>query len=198
MATEFGKFGTAADVARIKMDNLTGDIEQFRGSLDTALIGAGSGGNKFLRDITQDATGAVNAFNNLAPSTQESALKVVAVGGAAALGVAGLAKLAVGAAATRAALVGLNLTSATAAAGFGKLAAAAGPAVVALLAVGAASSALSRSWHAGTQPRAGHGVYAGPGAAGGDVVEVAGRDRRRRVAKQLGGQALELSCSTPG
>lgn len=43
--------GYATESARIRLDNLKGDLEQFRGSLETALIGLGDGGQGPLRDI---------------------------------------------------------------------------------------------------------------------------------------------------
>jgi TP901 family phage tail tape measure protein len=111
MATDFGKFGTAADVAKIKMNNLNGDIEQLKGSLETAFIGAGSGGNDFLRSLAQSATGAVNAFNDLSPAAQQNTLKIAAGVAATALAVGGLGKLVVAAAETRAALLALGITA---------------------------------------------------------------------------------------
>lgn len=137
--------GYAANQARVKMDNLAGDLEQLKGSFDTALIGAGSGGNKALRELAQDATGAVNAFGKLSPATQQNTVRIAAVAGAALLGTAGLAKLAVGAASTKAALVAMNITASTATARLGAMAVAAGPAIVALLAVSAASVGLSKA-----------------------------------------------------
>ena len=57
--------GYAAETAAIKMDNLKGDLEQLKGSLETAFIGAGSGSQGPLRQLVQGATDVVNAFNNL-------------------------------------------------------------------------------------------------------------------------------------
>jgi TP901 family phage tail tape measure protein len=55
----------AAETAAIKMDNLSGDLEQFKGSLETAFIGAGDGAQGPLRQLVRGATDAVNAFNKL-------------------------------------------------------------------------------------------------------------------------------------
>ena len=60
------------------MDNLAGDVEQLKGSLETAFIAGGSGANDGLRTLTQGATGAVNAFTALPESVQKST--VVAAG----------------------------------------------------------------------------------------------------------------------
>jgi TP901 family phage tail tape measure protein len=54
--------GAATRVAAINMNNLKGDVEQLRGSLDTLLIKSGESGNGPLRVIVQDATAAVNAL----------------------------------------------------------------------------------------------------------------------------------------
>jgi TP901 family phage tail tape measure protein len=64
--------GYAAETAAIKMDNLSGDLEQFKGSLETALIGAGEGSQGPLRSLVQNATAATNALNNL-PSGAKNA-----------------------------------------------------------------------------------------------------------------------------
>lgn len=57
--------GAAARVAAINMDNLSGDVEQLKGSLDTLLIQGGSGGNGPLRQLVQSITGVVNAIGSL-------------------------------------------------------------------------------------------------------------------------------------
>jgi TP901 family phage tail tape measure protein len=62
--------GFAADQAATKMDNLAGDLEQFKGSLETALIGAGEGSQGPLRKVLQTMTGLVNKFNELPPAAQ--------------------------------------------------------------------------------------------------------------------------------
>ncbi|MBA8794924.1 TP901 family phage tail tape measure protein [Friedmanniella endophytica] len=137
MGAEFANFGTAAEVASTKMDNLNGDLETFRGSVETALIGAGSGGTKALRDLTQGATELVNEFNYLPAGAQHATLMGAAIVAAAGLGVGALIKLTTTAAATRAALIDLNSAGRLTA-----LASAAGPAAIALVAVGAAGTGL--------------------------------------------------------
>ena len=69
--------GYAAETAATRLDNLAGDWEQFTGSLETALIGAGSGSQGALRDIVQGATDAVNAFNDLPPAVQGTTTKLL-------------------------------------------------------------------------------------------------------------------------
>jgi TP901 family phage tail tape measure protein len=71
--------GFAADQAAKLMDNLAGDVEELKGSLETALISSGSGANEGLRSLTQTATDAVNAFNGLPAPIQEGTVKVAAL-----------------------------------------------------------------------------------------------------------------------
>ena len=79
--------GYAAETAATRMDNLKGDIEQFMGSLETAMIGAGEGSQGALRGMVQDATKAVNVFNDLPPALQGTVVQMLAItaitGGAA-------------------------------------------------------------------------------------------------------------------
>ncbi|MBO9523914.1 MAG: phage tail tape measure protein [Nocardioidaceae bacterium] len=76
--------GYAAETAAIKMDNLKGDLEQFKGSLETALIGAGEGSQGPLRSLVQGATDAANAFNKLPGSAQGSVTAILGLTAAAA------------------------------------------------------------------------------------------------------------------
>lgn len=103
--------GFAAETAATKMDNLKGDLEQLRGSLETALIGTGEGAQGPLRGLVQGATEAVNAFNALPPAAKNVAGGLLAItaitGGAAFFGV----KVVSGIAATRTALQTLGLTA---------------------------------------------------------------------------------------
>jgi TP901 family phage tail tape measure protein len=101
--------GYAADTAAIKMDNLKGDLEQLKGSFETALIGLGEGDQGPLRDLVQGLTDAVNAFNDLpgpAKSAATALLGITAVtGGALWFG----SKVLKGVAETRVALSGLGV-----------------------------------------------------------------------------------------
>jgi hypothetical protein len=60
--------GAAQRVAAQQLDNLSGDVEVFRGSVETALIRLGDIGDGPLRDIVQGATDVVNAFDEFATS----------------------------------------------------------------------------------------------------------------------------------
>ena len=77
--------GYAAETAATRLDNLSGDIEAFKGSLETALIGAGSGANGALRGLVQGATDVVNAFNALPGPVQQGVVVVGALASAVSL-----------------------------------------------------------------------------------------------------------------
>ena len=77
--TNVNDAGYAAETAATRMDNLKGDIEQFMGSLETALIGAGEGSQGALRGMVQDATKAVNVFNDLPPELQGTVTQLLAI-----------------------------------------------------------------------------------------------------------------------
>jgi hypothetical protein len=115
--------GYAADTAAIKLDNLKGDVEQLKGSLETALIGSGSGSQSALRGIVQDVTGVVNAFNKLPPAIQSSMTGLLAITALTGGGLWFGSKVIGGVAKTRAALGELGVTATqtkTALAGLGK------------------------------------------------------------------------------
>lgn len=71
--------GAAARVAARQMDNLAGDMENLRGSIETALIQGGSGANDALRGMAQNATEAVNAFGELPEGVQKGLVQVAAL-----------------------------------------------------------------------------------------------------------------------
>lgn len=84
--------GAAADTARKKTDNLVGDIERLRGSVETFAIQSGSGANSGLRVLTQSVGSLVDGFSAM-PGPVQSALTVIAgVAGAGLLASAGLLK----------------------------------------------------------------------------------------------------------
>jgi TP901 family phage tail tape measure protein len=103
--------GFAADQAAAKMDNLAGDFEEFTGSLETALIGAGSGSQGMLRDLVQGATDAVNAFNDLPPAAQNTATALLGITAVTGGGLWFGAKVIGGIASTRTALSDLGVTA---------------------------------------------------------------------------------------
>ena len=102
--------GFAAETARLRLDNLAGDVEKLGGSFDTALIKSGSGANDVLRGMVQGTTELVNALGSMPAPLQQGVLVVgVLTAGIGLLGGAFLTivpKLA----ATRAAMEELNIS----------------------------------------------------------------------------------------
>jgi TP901 family phage tail tape measure protein len=86
--------GYAARLAAEKTNNLAGDLEQLRGSIETALIKAGSQATGVLREMTQSATGVVNWVGNLPAPVQSAGMAFAALGGSALLAVGVLGKIA--------------------------------------------------------------------------------------------------------
>jgi TP901 family phage tail tape measure protein len=70
MATAMGKV-KAADVAKARLDNVAGSIEQMKGSLETAAITVGSIFLPTLRTIVDFITNLVNKFSALDPRWQK-------------------------------------------------------------------------------------------------------------------------------
>jgi TP901 family phage tail tape measure protein len=131
--------GFAAETAATRLDNLNGDLKILKGSLETALIGLGEGADGPLRDLVQQITDIVNAFAELPPWVQGTALALVGGGGLVTLGIAGMAKLAIGVNNTITSLQGMGTISEVTAGrmtrGLGKVAKAAGIAAAAYAAV---------------------------------------------------------------
>lgn len=116
--------GYAAKSAATQMDNLAGDFEQLKGSLETALIGLGEGGQGPLRGLTQELTKALNAFNSLSPAAKQTFLVIGAGVAGTLLAAAALGKIAVAAAEAKVALLGMSAGAKGAAASLGVLVAA--------------------------------------------------------------------------
>lgn len=74
--------GAASETAAKMLDNLAGDVEALKGSLETALIGSGSQADGVLRSMTQGATAAVNSFSEMPGPVQGAAAALTGVGGA--------------------------------------------------------------------------------------------------------------------
>ena len=103
--------GFAAEQARIRTDNLRGDIERLGGSLDSAFIKSGSGANNVLRELTQNAENLVDGFGSLPTPIQEATLMMTGAAGLTTLGAAGLGKLVVGINDVRTALGKMNISA---------------------------------------------------------------------------------------
>lgn len=82
MAEQVNKQGAAGEMARAKMDNLNGAIEQLKGSLETAMIIIGSSFIPVLRKMADGITKGLNIFLKL-PKPIQKIGGVVAAGTAA-------------------------------------------------------------------------------------------------------------------
>lgn len=87
--------GFAAKQAALLMNNLGGDVEQLKGSLETAFIQSGSGANSGLRALTQTATDAVNLFGALPTSVQKNTVVIAGLTAGTLLLAGGMLKAAV-------------------------------------------------------------------------------------------------------
>lgn len=79
--------GYAAETARIRLDNLKGDLEALGGAMETALINTGSAANDTLRTMAQALTGLVDMYNGLPKPMQQATLAIGGATAAIALGV---------------------------------------------------------------------------------------------------------------
>lgn len=79
--------GYAAETARLKLDNLKGDLEKLGGAFDTALIQTGAGANGVLRNLVQSVTFLVDAFGSAPPALLATNLGLLVV--VAAIGLVG-------------------------------------------------------------------------------------------------------------
>jgi len=113
--------GYAAEQARIRTDNLVGDLERLGGSFDTALIQSGSGANDVLRQMTQGAESVVDAIGQMPAPILNATTLLAGAGGLTALGIGGLGKLAVGIHDAKRSLEGLGVSMKTAGAFAGGL-----------------------------------------------------------------------------
>jgi TP901 family phage tail tape measure protein len=136
--------GAAADTARQKMDNLSGDVEQLKGSLETLAIQSGSGANAGLRKLAQAATGAVNAFGQMPAPVQQTVTLLAGLSGAGLLLGTGWLKLRQQGQELMTSLRDMGPAGQVAATGLGKVAGVAGRLAIVLAAAQAASAAFGK------------------------------------------------------
>ncbi|MBF2653967.1 phage tail tape measure protein [Listeria seeligeri] len=67
---------TAAEVSAKKMDNLKGELEELKGSLETLAITSGETLIPFFKDMVKGAQNIVDSFNALDKDTQEMIMKI--------------------------------------------------------------------------------------------------------------------------
>lgn len=106
--------GFAAQVAGQKTDNLAGDIERLKGSLETALIQDGATATSALRALTQAADGAVGQFIELPKPLQVAGTAFAGIGGGILVALGGLGTMMPKVKEARQALIDLGPAGATA------------------------------------------------------------------------------------
>ncbi|GIE30181.1 hypothetical protein Ait01nite_032260 [Actinoplanes italicus] len=85
--------GFASETAAKLTDNLAGDLERLKGSLETLAIEAGGGANSGLRVIAKSAEALVDEIGQLPPVVSGGMTILAALGGVLALGAAGWVKM---------------------------------------------------------------------------------------------------------
>jgi TP901 family phage tail tape measure protein len=85
--------GAAADVAAKKTDNLAGDVERLKGSLETMMIESGSGANGGLRKLVQMLGSMVDSFGSLPAPVQSTMVVLAGLTGVVLLGATAWAKM---------------------------------------------------------------------------------------------------------
>lgn len=124
--------GYAAETARLRMDNLKGDLTTLRGAFENAMIGMGSSADGVLRQAVQQVTELIRSFAQLPAEVQAAMLAIVGGGGLVLLGIAGLGKLIVAVNNTKLALQGLGVTGKTAGLALGAIGLAVAAAAIAV------------------------------------------------------------------
>jgi TP901 family phage tail tape measure protein len=136
--------GYAAATAQKQTDNLAGDIERLKGSLETFAIQAGSGGNSGLRVLTKSLNGIVNQFVSMPPIVGEVMVALAALSGALLLGLVGWSKYRKGIVEVQEQLIATGPAGEKAAAGLTKATSAAGKAALAFVALEGAAAVLNQ------------------------------------------------------
>ncbi|WP_432051130.1 phage tail tape measure protein, partial [Verrucosispora sp. NA02020] len=169
--------GYAAETARIKTDNLAGDVERLTGALETLAIESGEGASNGLRKLVQGADRLVESVSSIPGPVQSTAVVVAGVGGAALLAAAGAVKLRQ---ATAGALDELRQTGPVgtrAAAGLERTGKAAGRAAVGLAAMQAAGALMGSNLDAQTDVLGKRMLeFARSGDVGGEAARLFGDD----------------------
>ncbi|GAA1154962.1 phage tail tape measure protein [Nocardioides aquiterrae] len=109
--TKVNDQGAAAETAGKRLDNLAGDIEQLKGSLETMFIGTGEGAQGPLRKLTQGLTDNINAFNDLPGPAHDATLALAGLTAVLGGGVWTTGKVVSGISSTSEALTNLGVSS---------------------------------------------------------------------------------------
>ena len=122
--------GYAAETAQKQTNNLAGDVERLKGSVETLFIESGSGANGGLRVLTKGLNTLVDQFSSMPPLVGSTITVLAGLGGAALLGLAGWVKLRKGIADAVEQLSAMGPTGEKAAGALGKVSSAAGKAAI--------------------------------------------------------------------
>ena len=169
--------GFAAETARMRMDNLAGDVEKLKGSLETLAIESSTGATSGLRTLVQGADNLVGSLSGIPAPAQNAAIVVAGVTGAALLAGAGVVKMRN---ATAGALEELRKTGPVgtkAAASLEKTGKVAGRVAITMAALQAASALMGSSVNAQTEVLGKRlDDFAKSGEVGGEAARVFGDD----------------------
>ncbi|MFE6866006.1 phage tail tape measure protein [Kitasatospora sp. NPDC057692] len=102
--------GFATRTAAQQTNNLIGDLERLKGTLETALIESGSGANSVLRDMVKGITSVIDAYSSLPGPLKEAVTGVAGITGILAVAVGSFVLALPRIAAFRTALVELAVT----------------------------------------------------------------------------------------
>jgi len=127
--------GYASKTAGDLTNNLSGDIERLKGSIETLAISSGSGANAGLRILVKALDGIVGQFSAMPTAVGGSLTVLAAAGGAALIALAGFIKLRKGLAEAVEQLNAMGPAGEKAATGLQKAAGYAGKATVAFIAL---------------------------------------------------------------
>jgi TP901 family phage tail tape measure protein len=127
--------GYASETAAKLTDNLAGDVERLKGSLETMAIESGSGANGGLRILTKGLNSLVDQFAELPPVVGSGLTVLAGVAGAGALALAGFIKVRKGVASAAEQLTAMGPAGEKAASGLSRAAGMAGKAAAAFVAL---------------------------------------------------------------
>ena len=134
--------GAAQDTASKKMDNLSGDIERLKGSLETLTISSGEGVSGGLRQMAQAADRVVTSVSQLPSGLQTTMTLMAGLGGASLLAGAGVLKARQKLGEMQETLSTMGPAGARASTALGKVSSVVGKVTLAIVALQAASAAL--------------------------------------------------------
>lgn len=135
--------GYAAETAQKQTDNLAGDIERLKGSIETLAIESGGGANSGLRVLTKTLNGIVDSIDSMGPAATGTVVVLAGLAGALLLGGGAWLKYKKTIQEVQEQLIATGPAGEKAAAGLSKVTGAAGKAAFAFVALEGASMVLN-------------------------------------------------------